>query len=436
MKIKLSLFFLLLAAWSIEVEAQEKKPLGLQEAIELALTNGDEAKIADEKVNAATSELKVTRNSQYPDLRASGQYMHLAEPNITGALLPVGDGNGGGAPDVDRVMIGQINASIPLFSGFKLKNLVQASENRLEAAKLNAVSEKEQLVMKTVADYVNLYKARQTVILVRENLKSAAQRVKDFSAMEANGLLARNDLLKAKLQESNVKVTLEEALKNERILHYRLLTLLKLPEGTEIALNEGELDMAPVSLSDSLEMSRSDLEALRYQEKAAENQIKVARSKVFPSVQLIGGYVAADIHNALAVTNAINFGVGVSYNISDIFKSASDVKVAKSKATELQYSLDQYADQLNIQLKNALEDYRLAIKKYEVYTESKEQAAENYRIVKDKYDNGLVDTNDLLEADVQQLQSNIDLAYARAEITQKYYELLTAQGTLTNHITQ
>ncbi len=33
---------------------------------------------------------------------------------------------------------------------------------------------------------------------------------------------------------------------------------------------------------------------------------------------------------------------------------------------------------------------------------------ENYRIVKNKYDNGLSDTNDLLEADLEQLQSKID----------------------------
>ncbi|MEH6407069.1 MAG: TolC family protein, partial [Leeuwenhoekiella sp.] len=67
---------------------------------------------------------------------------------------------------------------------------------------------------------------------------------------------------------------------------------------------------------------------------------------------------------------------------------------------------------------------------------SEEQAAENYRIVKDKYDNGLVDTNDLLEADVQQLQAKINLTYAKADITQKYYELLTAKGQLTEQFIQ
>jgi hypothetical protein len=41
-----------------------------------------------------------------------------------------------------------------------------------------------------------------------------------------------------------------------------------------------------------------------------------------------------------------------------------------------------------------------------------EQSSENYRIIKDKYDNGLSDTNDLLEADVEQLSSKINKALA------------------------
>jgi outer membrane protein TolC len=59
-----------------------------------------------------------------------------------------------------------------------------------------------------------------------------------------------------------------------------------------------------------------------------------------------------------------------------------------------------------------------------------EQASENYRIIKDKYDNGLSDTNDLLEADVEQLGSNINKTLARANVIQKYYELLSVSGQL------
>jgi outer membrane protein TolC len=73
----------------------------------------------------------------------------------------------------------------------------------------------------------------------------------------------------------------------------------------------------------------------------------------------------------------------------------------------------------------------LAIKQDVVYNQAVEQATENYRIVKDKYENGLSDTNDLLEADVEQLNSKINETIAKVDVIQKYYELLSASGQLT-----
>ena len=50
--------------------------------------------------------------------------------------------------------------------------------------------------------------------------------------------------------------------------------------------------------------------------------------------------------------------------------------------------------------------------------------------MKDKYDNGLSNTNDLLEADVDQLSAKINLANAKANVALKYYELLNTTGQL------
>lgn len=83
-------------------------------------------------------------------------------------------------------------------------------------------------------------------------------------------------------------------------------------------------------------------------------------------------------------------------------------------------------------MQQSLENYNFAVKQNRVYTEAVEQSAENYRIVKDKYDNGLSDTNDLLEADVAQLQAKLNETFSRADITQRFYELLNASGKLTS----
>ena len=82
----------------------------------------------------------------------------------------------------------------------------------------------------------------------------------------------------------------------------------------------------------------------------------------------------------------------------------------------------------------AQENYNLSLKQNKVYTLAVEQSEENYRIVKDKYDNGLSSTNDLLEANVEQLQAKINYSIATSDILQKYYELQYQKGKLTQSI--
>ena len=442
MRIKFLLLVLILG--SAFAKAQEAKRLTLEEAVHLALNNSDAAKIADTRVTIAEGQLNVIKNLQYPDVDLSGQYRYLTSANVK-LKIPLNSSDSGNddapqtasQPDVNSVLLGQANITMPIFSGFKLKNTINANENQYKAAQYNARNEKEQIAIQTIQEYLDLYRATQTIKLVEENLKSAKQRVTDFSNMEENGLLAKNDLLKAKLQQSTIAISLEEAKKMERILNYKLAVMLKLPEQTIIGIEDTTFGKTNGNrpfqfLSNEYTIERNDLQALKFQEEAAKDQIKVAQSSYYPSIALVGGYLALDLNKLVTVTNAMNIGVGVSYNLSDIFKTKSDVKLAQTKVKEMEYSINMASDKIKVEVENARQEYELSIRKYEVYSQSQEQAIENYRIVKDKYDNGLSDTNDLLEADVQQLQAKIDLANSRATISQKYFELLTAKGVLVN----
>ena len=436
MRIKyLLILFLLVTAWE-SLQAQEMQKLSIEKAVEIALNNSDEAKLADTKVRTAENQLQATKNLQYPDLSISGQYQHLFEPDVDVKLFSnqnpnADEGQATSSPNVNQLFLGQASLTVPVFSGFKIQNTIQANENNFKAVSFDAKESKEQIALTTIQNYIDLYKAQQTVELFKENLKSSQQRVKDFSAMEENGLLARNDLLKAKLQEANVRLSLEEAQKQVKILNYRLAIFLKQPRNTQFQIQEN-FGLNPKEIPINEGDARPELEALRYRQQASENGVKVAESNYYPSVSLLGGYIAADIKNALTVTNAMNIGVGLSYDLSHIFKNKSEVRTAKSKAEEVAYHLKILDDQINIEIENAQEEYELALRKLDVFKESEEQAIENYRIVKDKYDNGLVDTNDLLEADLQKLQSKINLAYAKANITLIKYQLYKAEGTLTN----
>lgn len=419
------------------IDAQEKKSLTLDEAVHLAWDKSNEVGLANAKVNSKKYELQSAKNNQYPDFRMSGQYQRLANASIN--LKSSQNSNSGSLPVVDQLMIGQINASIPVFSGFKIQHNIQLHENLYEAETATASHTKEAVAMKVINYYASLFKAQKTVALLKENLKRAEQRAYDFGELEKNEIIARNDLLKAQLQVSKIKLSIDEAINHVSIVNFNLVNLLKLPKETQIEIKESDfanfkMDNIPNDEQPALQ-NRKDLQAIQWQEKASKSNIKLAKGGYYPSINLIGGYVALDLKNVVTVQNAMNFGLGLSYDLSTIFKNGTAVKLAESKAMELQNSEAMLSDYIKIEVQEALENYNLAIQQNTVYEQALAQSSENYRIIKDKYDNGLADTNDLLEADVEQLSANINKTLAKANIIQKYYALLNATGQLTTTFT-
>lgn len=414
------------------VEAQEKTSLTLDEAVKMAWEKSNEVTLANTKVNSKKYELQTVKNSQYPDFKLSGQYQRITEPNLD---LKVAFGDGSGTPvSPDRLMLGQASASLPLFAGFKIQNNIKLYDNLYQAETANASKTKEDIAMRVINYYAELYKAQKTIELLNENQKQAQQRVTDFTELEKNGIIPRNDLLKSQLLVSRTQVSIDEAKKNESILNYYLVTLLKLPAGTKLEVNENDFfalktDQAPMTDQAALE-NRKDLEAIRFQGKASEANIKIARSGYYPSVVLLGGYTALDLKDIVTVTNAMNFGIGLSYDLSGILKNSASVKAAESRSLEAKTSEAILTDRIKIEVQQAIEDYHLSINQSVVYAEAVDQATENYRLVKDKFDNGLADTNDLVEADVENLGAKINTALSKATIIQKYYELLSVSGQL------
>ena len=415
------------------LEAQEKTSLTLDEAVNLAWTKSNEVILANTKVNTKKYELESVKNNKYPDLKVSGQYQQLAKASVD---LKINKGTDSKSPPtVDRLIIGQVNASVPIFSGFKLQNSIKAYENLYLAETATAAQTKEETAMKVVNYYSSLFKAQKTIELLKENQKKAQQRVIDFSEMEKNGIIPRNDLLKAQLQVSKIQLSIDDTNADLNMANYYLVSLLKLPEGTKLEIKESDfanfqMTNIPTSEQPALE-NRKDLQAIQFQEKASQANIKATRSAYYPSIAMVGGYTTLDLKNVVTVQNAMNIGLGVSYDLSAILKNGTMVKLAESKSQEVKNSEEMLTDYIKIQVQKGIEDYNLALKQNQVYLQAVEQSAENYRIVKDKYENGLSDTNDLLEADVEQLNSTINSTLAKANTIQKYYELLSVTGQLT-----
>lgn len=415
------------------VEAQEKTSLTLDEAVKMAWEKSNEVSLANTKVNTKKHELQEVKNNQYPDLKISGQYQRLTKASID---MHNNNDQASAEPmaSPDRAMIGMANLSLPLFAGFKIQNSIKASDNLYEAESAYAAKTKEDVALRVITYYTALYKAQKTLDLLNENQKQAKQRVTDFTELEKNGIIPRNDLLKSQLLVSKTQLSIDEANNNINNINFYLTTLLKLDPSVKLQVNEADFfnlktNNAPTSDAIALE-NRKDLEAIRFQQKASEANIKIAKSGYYPSLALLGGYTALDLKDFITVKYAMNFGIGLSYDLSAFYKNSAHVKEAESRALEAKSSEAIMTDRIKIEVQKSIEDYDLAINQSLVYDEALQQATENYRLVKDKFDNGLSDTNDLVEADVENLSAKINTAVSKANIIQKYYELLSVSGQL------
>src|SRR5206468_1361808 len=167
------------------------------------------------------------------------------------------------------------------------------------------------------------YKSRKAVDLMKENLVQAQQRVKDFSNLEQNGLLARNDLLKAELQASNTELSLLDAENNWQIANVNMDLMLGLPVKTQLQPDP----------------------------------------------------------NVMTITNAVNIGLGVSYNFASLWKTRAKVEGAEARAKQISATQEMMNDNVRLEVNRAYLNYLSSRKRIDVYGKAVEQANENYRIV-------------------------------------------------------
>lgn len=428
---------ILVATTGSHALAQQAKNLPLPEAIKMSLTNSGQIKIANFKVAEANANYHEAKDNYLPDLKVTGSYLRLNSPNID-LKVKLGSSSGGSSSKpgaVDHAVYGMLNLSLPVFSGFRIKYGVEAAKYMAEAAKLDVENDREDVINTTIQAYSNLFKARNSVDMVGENLAREEQRIKDFTNLTKNGLMSRNDLLKAELQKSNIELALLDAKNNLKMATVSMNLLLGLPENTDlipdtsILLNTG--DPGPIMQWEQTALTnRKDAAALAVREKASESAIKATKGQYYPGIAITGGLIAADVPNLLVINNAMNIGLGLQYNIASIWKTPAKLEQATARLHQVQATQNILNDGIRLQVTKAYQDYLLSSKKIEVYAHAIEQANENYRITKNKHTNSLATTTELLEADVAQLQAMLNFSFSKVDAAVAYFKLQQTAGIL------
>lgn len=438
MKTIITTAFIVFGVYSLRAQATEH--INLEGALSRAVANSKELRLSKTKLEAAEAKLAQAKDRVLPEVKVSGTYLRVNTPRVDFKESSDNNSNGGDSPlaafsNLHQVALAQLSVSQPIFAGMKVHNTKIMQQYLKEAASYDTVTAKSKVLLNTSTALYEYYELLQTRRLIDENLKQAQQRVTEFKNLEAQGLLPRNDRLKAELQVINIELTRTEVDNNVAIAEFNLNLLLGFPEKTTIALDTTGMFIHPpvMTWEENLQQgisNRSELKSARLQIHAMEAGTRVAKASKYPSLGLSAGYVNAYLPNVLTVTSALNAGLSLQYNLTGIFHGKHLVEEAKAQQQAAETAQQITYDEIRTEIKKDYLNYQKSLEKIRLTQQAIEQAQENYTITQNKFNAGLVILSDYLDADVTLLQAQINFATAKAENMIAYYKLQESTGSI------
>ena len=409
--------------------------LSLQECRQMALGHNEQIKTASNAVDKARLDRQI----------AFAQYLPKVDGSITGIQMKDLDIIGMSLQTRGTYLAG-INVTLPLYAGGQL-----TAANRL-AQIGQTVSEEQQrkIRMQVIADVDNAY---YTLISVQSKIKMleayARQMQGLYEQVELSvkvELATENDLLRIATKQNEISYQLQKANNGEQLCQLALANLI----GTDFEQTVIPTDtLLQSSFADNLSedfSTRPDLILLQQQVKASELQVKRARANYLPTVALVGSYSHYDnlklkgsFHNldGTPLTVSHTFSGGNPYALLSvqvpIFHWGAEVKKVKKAKLDLndsQLQLEQNERGMRIQVRQAVQNITDGQRMVETATIGQQQADENLRVMREKFDNQLCSMTDLLDAQSQWQQARSNLIEAQTQLKIYETEYLRVTGRL------
>ena len=420
-----------------KVSAQDSTTsLSLSDAVDAALSNNSGIRLAklDEKIAAAN--YKQTEAVFLPQVGFSYTAMSTNNPlNAFGFKLQQGAitqndfnpallNHPSGTPD----FMTKLEVQQPLLN-MDMFYMRKGAEKQTEIYQYKTQRTKEYLTFEVQKAYLHLLLSYDAVGVLTDALQTI-KAVYNYTDNHFNqGLIQKSDLLNAQVQVTTVESNLAKARSNIRNASDYLSLLMGNKTGVVYKIIESSSPSEPVADTvQKIASSRSDFMAMQKAIDASDLMIRSSRMSYLPKLNAFGNYQYNDNHLTGFGANAYLVGLQLSWDIFKGNKTKNTIAVQKLERDKLSEQLAQQKDQSQQELNKAYRD--LADARFEIQQEKAaiEQASESLRILQNRFQQGLVNTTDVLMAETQLSQQRFALAQAQftMNLTVYYLQLLTS----------
>lgn len=424
------------ALWSGTLYPQEPHVMTLEEIFESAEANSAQLKPAITAVQEAEKAMAEARTERLPNINVNMSVSYIGDGFTTArnysdyAKAPIPHLGTGLSLGVDQ----------PVYTGGAITSAIEMSELKSTAARYLADIRRNNIRMALTGFYLDIYKYTNIRSVLEQNISAAEIVLAQMRERKEQGIALQNDITRYELLLSNLELQKVKVDNLLRILNSTLVTTAGLdhnisivPDSTILSRSlptqgEGWWQGEAQQFSPTLRLASNDLELSRTAE-------KMARSERLPKISLQAGWTLDGpiLVEVPPINRNLSYwyvGVGVSYQLSSLYKSNKTLsrrKIASCKASE---QLEATRENLTMEVRADHIRYLEAYEELKSRQKSVELAERNYRVTETRFGEGMALITDMLDAANSRLEAEQQLINARIDIIYYYHKLLFTSGKI------
>jgi outer membrane protein len=431
-----------------DFHAALSQPLSLADALDLALQQNAGVLRARSELEAAHGLMIQTRAIALPRLRSTANYTET-DPGAVDRFPFSGEEIGRPFNQPHRNWNANIQIVQSIYEGGRITSSLRAARLTREQAVLQYQTAIADTLLAVRSAYYDVLLAAQQITVQEASINLLTRELEDQQRRFNAGTVPRFNVLRAEVEVSNARPQLIRARNAHRIAKNNLVNLLGLNLPREVwediplqlagTLEAEPYDIElPLAISQALER-RTELGALRAEERLRQEAVADARAGYRPSVQLFAGYGARNSAFSTDLTREVsgwNAGGQLSWDIFDGFLTRGRVQQARALHERAQVDVDDAGRRVELEVRTAYSNFIEAREVLDSQRKVQEEADEALRLAQARSGAGtgtqldvLIAQTALTQARTTQIQALRDYAVARARLERAIGVDVTAATT-------
>jgi len=416
--------------------------LSVEEAVTRAVRLSDETQLSAAQIEVTEAQITTARAAGFPQIRLNGSYTQVLE-NARATIA---------SPVFGQSYTYNTNANISqtIFQGGRIFAGTRAAGDARQAARYDQAETRARVSVDVQRAYFQALLSDRLYEIQVKNLELADERLKQVERLESGGRAARYDVLRARVQRTNLEPAVIQARSDRELTMLEVKRILNLHVDQPLVLTSAldpdalQAFIASVANDSTADPVRASVRSAEEIVEARGEGIRVARADLLPTLSAFfqTGYLAlpstsgfptvwgrrlCDASGPNCQNNGWfpdrNFGVQISWPLFDGLRAKGNVDLAQAQRRVAEIQLSQARERVQVERAQTRAEFARARAAYDAQRDNAREAEEAYRLAALRFERGL-DTQ--LDASAVQLQ----LLIAKSNEARSIFDLYIAAADL------